>query len=315
MAATCELCGLSDFELIATEIREGPGRICQCVNCGLIIQDLTMDAAELSTYYNEIYQKTNSLDSGKEQSPQEHFNDRLKTIAPIVGQLQKYLHPGASVLELGSGTGELLYSIKPYVKEATGIEIHKGFVEFTKNTLGLEAYAEDINKIDFGDRRFDLIISIATIDHLNNPLETLITLKNLLADNGLMYVEVPNKEEALNHYLPERNLKAFNTFFWHKAHFYYFTAATLEKLMQKAGLSCELSCRHEYTLHNYLNWYFRGRPQRSFVEAVTGAGLFTGESEFETGINAMFYEMNERFLQLMARTFRGDTLCCAARKI
>ncbi|KWT91057.1 class I SAM-dependent methyltransferase [Candidatus Magnetominusculus xianensis] len=314
MTARCELCGLSGFELIATEIREGPGRICQCTHCGLVIQDIAMDAEELATYYNEIYQKTNSLDSTREQSPREHFEDRLKTIDPIVGQLRAYLHPDLTVLELGSGTGELLYSIKPHVKSVTGIEIHKGFVEFMKGSLGIEAYAQDINDIDFGGRKYDLIVSIATLDHLINPFETLLKLKSLLTDDGLMYVEVPNRDEALNHYLPEPNLKAFNKFFWHKAHFYYFTADTLTKLMQKAGLSCELSCRHEYTLHNYLNWYFRGRPQGSFVDAVTGKGLFMGNSEFEAGMNDMFNEMNERFLRLMSVTNQGDTLCCAARK-
>ncbi|MBF0569144.1 MAG: class I SAM-dependent methyltransferase, partial [Nitrospirae bacterium] len=134
-------------------------------------------------------------------SPREHFADRLKTISPIVGHLRKYLHPGAKVLELGAGTGELLHSIQPYVKEVTGIEIHKGFVEFMKDSLGIEAYAEDINKIDFGSRKFDLIISIATLDHLINPFETLTKLTGLLTDDGLIYVEVPNKEEALNYYL------------------------------------------------------------------------------------------------------------------
>ncbi|MBF0517839.1 MAG: class I SAM-dependent methyltransferase [Nitrospirae bacterium] len=315
MTATCELCAQSAFELIATEIREGPGRICKCSNCGLVIQDISMDAAELSQYYNEIYQKTNSLDAGKEQSAQEHFDDRLKTIAPIVGQIAGYLRPNITVLELGCGTGELLYSIKPHVKAVTGIEIHKGFVDFMNNTLQIEAYAEDIMKIDFGGRRFDLIISIATLDHLNNPFATLQRLKSLLSERGMMYIEVPNADEALNHYLPERNKAAFNKFFWHKAHFYYFTPETLALLMQKAGLICELSCRHEYTLHNYLNWYFKGVPQRSFVEAVTGTGLFSGDSEFETGMNEMFNEMNERFLRLMADTFRGDTLCCEAKII
>lgn len=309
----CEICGSEDFRDIATEIREGPGLISQCKSCGLIIQKTIQTSKEIEEYYNKEYQKTNSLQFGKEQSPREHFDDRIKTLGKLLENIKPLLKPDMKVLEIGCGTGELLYSIRPYVKEVVGIEIHKGYVDFINNELGIEAYVEDINRIDFTDRRFDIILSIATLDHLPNPAETLHTMERLLTKDGIIYIEVPNREEALNFFLPEPNQKRFNTFFWHKAHYFYFTRDTLTKLMEKICLDCEISCRHEYTLKNYLNWYFIGTPNKSFIEA-SNTDFFSGNREFETSMNELFNEMNSRFHKILNRHFRGDTLCCTARR-
>lgn len=310
---TCEVCGSDAFELIATRIREGEGRILHCAVCGLDIQDLGWSAEELQRYYNEEYQETNSLDFEREQTPREHFDDRLKTVGSLVEKVRPLLRPGMRVLEVGCGAGELLASIREDVAEVVGVELHQGFVDFMNEDLGIEAYAQDVNTIDFGDRRFDLVISIATLDHLPNPLETIETMKGLLAPGGAMYLEVPNRNEAMNLYLPQVTREAFNTFFWHRAHLFYFTADTFARLLAKAGLSADVTYRHQYTLVNLLNWYFRGEPTKTFVQAATQTGLFAGASAFEAEMNELFGEIEPRFQRIMESTGGGDTLCVVAR--
>ncbi len=312
--AICEICDSEDFNVIATEIREGPGIISQCNSCGLIIQDIAHAREEIMRYYNEEYQKTNSLQVGQELSPREHFDDRMKTLSKVVENIRPYLKPDMNVLEVGCGAGELLYLVKPFVENVTGIEMNKGFVDFMNNELGIEAYAEDISLIDFKERSFDVILSIMTLDHLPNPTETLRSMERLLTKDGVMYIEVPNREEALNFYLPEPNQKQFNKFFWHKAHYFYFTRDSLVKLLEKVGFVCKVACRHEYTLLNFLNWYFTGNPQKAFINAATGVRLFTGKSEFEISMNKMFNEMEIHFHEILTETFKGDTLCCTARR-
>lgn len=311
--AVCEICNANDSKIIATEIREGPGIIRQCNSCGLIMQDIIQTNEEIEEYYNKEYQKSNSLKLGKEQCPREHFDDRRITLDQLLENILPILKPDMRVLEIGCGTGELLHAIKPYVKEVVGIEINKKYVDFINNELGIEAYAEDVNLKDFSDRKFDIVISIMTLDHLPNPTETLRTMKSLLSKDGLIYIEVPNREEALNYFLPEPNQKRFNTFFWHKAHYFYFTRHTLEKIIGNIGLDCKILCRHEYTIKNYLNWYFTGTPDESFIEASTSADFFSGQSEFEISMNEMLNEMDSSFHKILNRHFRGDTLCCTAR--
>lgn len=265
---------------------------------------------QFKAYYEVDYQKTNSLVNSVIQTPKEHFNDRLKTIEPIYERILPLLSPEIRVLEVGCGAGELLWRIKPLVSECVGVELNGPFVHFINDSLGIKCYGEDINKLSL-DNKFDLIISIATLDHLPNPLETLQTMKNLLTPNGRLYIEVPNLDEALNRFIPENTRRKFNEFFWHRAHLFYFDRETIARLFNKVGLEIEISCRHEYTLWNFLNWYFVGQPQPCFVEGVGSFEFFKGESEFEKQMNSMFEKMEKEFKKIMAESFTGDILCCS----
>lgn len=307
----CEICESSDFSLITTKIREGEGRIMRCKSCGLIIQDLGWDKDNLREYYEKEYQETNSLITGRKQTPKEHFEDRLKTVGPIFENIQKLLRPYMNVLELGCGAGTLLSLINPHVAKSVGVELHTPFVEFIKHELGIEAHAKDLKSLKY-EGKFNLAVCIDSLDHMPNPLETLWSLRALLAPGGIIYMEVPNQEDALNLYLPESTRQQYNIFFWHRAHLFYFTRQTLANLFGKVGFRVSITCRHNYTLKNYLNWYFLGRPQQSFVTGTTDLGFFSGQSEFERRMNDLFRRIEPEFKTILAETFHGDTLCCVA---
>jgi len=270
---------------------------------------------EIDNYYNKEYQLTNSLEKGREQTAKERFDTRIKTIAPIIEQIKPCLKKGQRVLDIGCGAGEVLYSIKLFVSEVVGVELNKSFVDHVKNDLGFEAYCQDVNLIDFKDKKFDLIISFGALDHMPNPLETLKTMKSLLAPGGELCLFLPNRNEAMNFFLPESTREKFNAFFWHKAHFFYFTKETSEKLLTKAGFTCEITNYHQYTLKNFLNWYFTGASTKLSVDAMSNVDLFSGNDPFEQKINEMFQEMERRFHKIAEETFRGDMIRVIAKPV
>jgi len=308
----CELCKSQDFKVIATEIREGPGIILQCRQCGLVLQDIQQTEKDLENYYNVEYQRTNSLRFGKIQTPHEHFQDSYSSSEKIFKKILPFLDSNKRLLEIGCGSGGLLFWIKPHVKETIGVELNKEFVHYINNELGILAFSQDINSIDFLNGSFDIIICIMTLDHLPNPTQTLATMKRLLKSDGIIYIEVPNLNEALNQYLPEPSLSKYKTFFWHKAHYFYFTKDTLTMLLKNIGLTSEISCSHQYTLINFLNWYFCGSPQKTFIEATLLPNLFKGDNDFEKQMNILFFNVNHNFHKILEETFTGDTLCCIA---
>lgn len=308
----CELCEGTDFELIATDIREGEGRIARCRRCELVIQDLGWTPEQLAAYYEREYQQTNSLVAGAELAARAHHEERLKNIGSIVERVLPLVRTGDAVLDIGAGAGTLLSRLRPPADRCVGVEMNTPFVEFMRKELGIEGHARDVNVVDFAGA-FDVIVSINTLDHLADPLRTLRTIRRLLKPDGRVYLEVPNQEEAMNAFLPEPQGAAFRRFFWHRAHLFYFTRSTIEALCRKAGLEVEVSCRHEYTLKNFLNWYFTGRPQKDFVGATTESRFFPGDSPFERGFDGAMARAEAEFKRVLAETFRGDSLCCVGR--
>lgn len=309
-----EGCKPCDMPLLATKIREGDGRIVRCTRCNLVMQDLDWSDEEIAKYYNEEYQQTNSLVESHAQTPRERFDDRLKTIHPLFEMVKPLLKPGMTVLEVGCGAGELLSLIKPLVVECVGVEMNEPFVEFIRADLKMEAHAGDVTKMDWQGRKFDLVICVDSLDHMNNPLEVLTFMKNLLSPGGKMWVAVPNLNEVLNHFLPEPNQSRYHTFFWHRAHFFYFNAETLGRMLVAAGMEVEeVQYYHQYTLKNFLKWFFTGQPQSSYVEAATGVDFLAGDDPFAREMNGAIAGVEEKFQELLRKHGRGDTICCTAR--
>ena len=307
----CQICGSDKYGLIATKIREGDGRIVKCRECGLVKQELQASADELRGYYEKEYQETHSLQRSEIQSPAQHFNDRIKTITRQFEEIKPYLHEKMDVLEVGCGVGALLSLIKPYAKYCVGVELNTSFINFLEQELGIEGHAQDMFTIDF-KRKFDLIVMIDTLDHLPNPIEVLEYLRNLLKPGGRMWIEVPNLDEALNFFLPQPNQLEFNTFFWQKAHFFYFSKDTITKAFRRVGMKVQVTCRHDYTLTNFLNWYYRGTPMPTLVGAMCDTALLAGDDSFVKLMNELLKEFDERFRDIMKRTFRGNSLVCLA---
>lgn len=309
----CNVCGHSEgFKTISTQIREGDGLILECPKCKHIFQAIEMNMTELEEYYNDIYTATNSLSDSKIEV-EEHFQERLKTLDNMLKHIKPILEKNMKVLDIGAGAGALLSAIQDDVGEMYATELNKSYVEYM-NSKGIKAQYGFFEKLKF-DTQFDLIISINALDHMPNPIDVLEKIYENLSNNGKIYFELPNRNEALNLYLPSENRKKFNTFFWHKAHYSYFYEDTIKYALEKVGFTkIKIDYRHEYTIVNFLNWYFTGMPQKTFVNATTNTDLFEGSSLFESKMNELFKKTNEEFLQIMKETASGDSMIIMAEK-
>lgn len=309
----CNLCNYEEkFITVSTQIREGDGLILQCPKCHHFFQAIDMNTHELEEYYNEIYTATNSLSDTKIEV-EDHFKERLKTLENMLNHIKPILKKHMHVLDIGSGAGALLSAIQDDVTSLYATELNKSYVKYM-NDKNIKAQYGFYEKLDF-DRKFDLIISINAIDHMPNPMIILEKIYNDLSDNGKIYFELPNRNEALNLYLPEENRKKFNTFFWHKAHYSYFYEDTIKYALEKVGFkNIVVGYRHEYTIINFLNWYFTGNPQKTFVNATTNTDLFSNNSPFEAKMNSLFKKANEEFLEIMKSTGSGDSMVITAEK-
>ncbi|MDZ7587021.1 MAG: methyltransferase domain-containing protein, partial [Patescibacteria group bacterium] len=98
----------------------------------------------------------------------------------------------ASVLELGSGSGELANLLQPKVKSLTCTDNSSLYVNKLVKK-GLKVVQADFNKIlPFKTNQFDCLISLEVIEHLVKAEDFLLEAYRILKPAGQLIISTPN---------------------------------------------------------------------------------------------------------------------------
>ena len=98
-----------------------------------------------------------------------------------------------SILDIGSGRGWMLYFLKNYFGygRTAGTQISENAYNFSKEKLKLEIYNKDLLELSLGDK-FDVITMWHILEHVEKPEEYIQRIYELLDNDGLLFIEVPN---------------------------------------------------------------------------------------------------------------------------
>ncbi|MFX0141550.1 MAG: class I SAM-dependent methyltransferase, partial [Candidatus Hodarchaeota archaeon] len=143
------------------------------------------------------------------------------------------IKPKGSVLDIGSGRGYFLYHASQMGYKVKGFEISPLAVKYCEKHFHIKTTIQNIENGVNLNHKYDIITLWHVLEHLSNPLKVLTNLKLLLADNGILFIEVPNIN-SLKFLLSPRSKK------WiggdhPRYHRFFFSARTLSQLLSIAG--------------------------------------------------------------------------------
>ncbi len=143
-------------------------------------------------------------------------------------QLSQFPASDKSVLEIGCSTGSLLSQFAQNGWTVTGLEPSKAAASFAKKR-GLNVFNSDIEH--FGTKnKFDLVIMIHVLEHVDDPKETLKRLSKLTRPKGHLFLSVPNLDSLSAKLLGSRwSALLPNEHRWH------FTQKSLTLLLNNSG--------------------------------------------------------------------------------
>jgi SAM-dependent methyltransferase len=102
----------------------------------------------------------------------------------------KYIKPNSSVLDIGCGfNAQLLKKIEHTILHGIGIDLEVN-QNLSSPKIKLVSYYLN-GELPFSDEEFDIVISLANIEHLNNPYETIREIYRVLMPNGLLLLTTP----------------------------------------------------------------------------------------------------------------------------
>ena len=155
-------------------------------------------------------------------------NDLIPDFQDILRRLKQYQCHG-KLLELGSFTGHFLYLAQEAGYEVTGVEPDFGAREYARRHFSLNLHESLVQDLYFDAKSFDAIEMIHVLEHITEPADTLLELRRILSDNGILVIEVPIIDIIL--------FKLLGKYYRHiiMDHVLLFSQATLFKFLDKCG--------------------------------------------------------------------------------
>lgn len=207
----------------------------KCQNCGFVWADLDISTDELRTLYSENYffgaEYINYL--LEEKALKVSFRQILDEILHKLPVSSTWNKP--NLLEIGSAYGFFLDVAKDSFV-VTGVELNESGAAYATRK-GHRIFSGDFLSVDLQDQTFDVIISLATLEHLQNPDQHIQKVSKHLKPGGIFYCTTINIDSWLARWSGSRWRMIYPP-----SHVSYFSSQTLQKLAMRYHLQ-PISCR------------------------------------------------------------------------
>ena len=203
------------------------------------------------------------------------FALRYEKLAPLLAGARSFM-------EIGAGAGGFLTHVHERHPDVDCACIEPD--EDTRNERNGYSWLRQFENLDVAPAgQFDLVGLFHVLEHVLEPASLLRGCIGLLSPNGRLVIEVPSLSDPL---LTLYHLKSYEDFFFQKQHPFYYSGASLMRLLVANGLRVERVIFHQrYGLENHLNWLLAGKPggslqfrnlfvqtERSYRESLESSG-------------------------------------------
>ena len=134
--------------------------------------------------------------------------------------------------------------------------------EFLRNKHNVDVDSEFLEKSIFAQKKFDIICAFQVMEHVDDPITFLKSIKNCSKKGTKIFIEVPNLYDPL---LSVWNIPFYKKFYYHSAHLHYFTKDSLKKIASDVGFKesqIKINFIQDYNLLNHLHWLMNDEPQK-----------------------------------------------------
>jgi 2-polyprenyl-3-methyl-5-hydroxy-6-metoxy-1,4-benzoquinol methylase len=268
----CLVCGASG----ARKLHGARSPIVRC-RCGLVFVDPLPSEQEIAQREDDAF------NGGLRDETAEMFTAYYRDFKddPVVRGFRatvaklRELTGGGKLVDVGIGTGLLLHLAREAGFAALGAEISPGAAERARAEFGVEVKVGDFLDVELGDAPAAITMA-DVLEHTRDPRRFLTRAFEVLRPGGALFVAVPNHRSTLfwaaDVLARIPPLAATASRLYVPNHYWYFTPATLSRLVAEVGFRV-------VAVHGespYLGRYNFSPPVRLGLASLIALGRATG---------------------------------------
>ncbi len=193
--------------------------VLRCADCGLEFVAPTPSPSELADYYDRGY-----------AVPLELYAAASERNAARIADLERWSPARGRLLELGASYGHSLAAARDRGWDVVGVELSPTASTYARTHFGLTVLNCDLADARLADASFDAVIGWHVLEHVRNPRDQLLRLASLLKPAGVLGLRVPNVAS-----FGARVAGQWWPWMCPPAHLWFFSSATLPRLLQDCG--------------------------------------------------------------------------------
>jgi SAM-dependent methyltransferase len=226
IAPRCPVCALSNSRWVATHLDFRGVQIYHCGICDFLWSNPFPSTAELADYYQKKY----DLPGDPEHSPL--YAEKAEMARGQFEFIRRALPvtlEGLRVLEIECGSGLLLNEFHRRGAACLGLELDAAAAGYARDTFSLDVRNEDFRSPTLPSRAWDLILLSHVFEHFSDPVGALARLHDLLAPDGILFIEVPRED------LPVFRLKRSGDYRHCASHLFFYGPESFQRLAEEQG--------------------------------------------------------------------------------
>lgn len=219
---------------------------CDC--CGMVYAGDIIEKMPLDQYYNKL---------SKYETKAYFLSSATKLLnEKIIAFLQNYLRKNDNILEIGCGTGNLLYQLQSHgYEKITGVEPSQNNVAGIKERWHISCYVGALGKdiTEIRGNKYKIIIMEGVLEHillLNEAVEQII---GYIEDDGYLFLGVPDINDwgELTDLYQQFSVEHVN----------YFSLQSLSNLLGLHGFRC-VKYEVDGLGNSHSLWQYTGREKK-----------------------------------------------------
>ena len=256
----CNLCGSDAHVGLAHRDRYGfEAETVACLRCGLVFLDPRLAADAYSRFYELVYRSLVSAYHGRRIDAETVEDEQATYAETLVGLLDPHLagRRAPRLLDVGGSTGVVSQAVCRTFG-GTAMVIDPAPAEIARaRARGLDAVVGTMESYAYEGVPFSLVLMCQTIDHLLDVSAVLAKVRALVAEDGLLFVDIVDFRAA---YLRAWSVEEATKI----DHPYCLTEDTAETYLARAGFRV---ARREYAA-DHLHVAYVCRPAEPAVDTL-----------------------------------------------